>query len=91
MNGDPTPSHDEQLANLEAQLKKQSLGMLQTSPIEYISHISVQIATLKTIQYQLEEALNVKVRYSTLAEMQDDKIRAMTAHVISALKMLPKV
>lgn len=91
MNGDPIPSSEQQLANLETQLKKQSLAMLQASPIEYISHISVQIATLKTIQHQLEEALNVKVKYSTLAEMQDDKIRAMTAHINAALNMLPKV
>lgn len=72
-------------------IQEQDSNRYAGSPIEYISHISVQIATIKTIQHQLEEALNVKVKYSTLAEMQDDKIRAMTAHVMSALKMLPTI
>jgi hypothetical protein len=61
----------------------------QAGPIEYISNIAVQVATIKTIRHQLESALDVKVNYSTLVEMQEEKIKAMTMHVENALGMLP--
>lgn len=92
MNGDPIPSSEQQLANLETQLKKQSLAMMQANPIEYISHISIQIATIKTIQHQLEEALNGKIPYShSREEMANSKVQLMERHIRAAIHMLPQV